>query len=89
MLSWQWVLVHTGLGGLTLTEGQISREIKIALHARAAAEISERDSVTLKDAYLQLGPRESVAKVDPDDTGDFFNLVAHDRARHNLYWTTG
>ncbi len=89
MLGWQWVLVHATLAGLTISVGQITKEVKIALHARAASALAERDSITLKEAYLHLGAREEVAKMDPDDTGDFFNLLAHDSARHNLYWMTG
>jgi hypothetical protein len=62
------------------------RELKIGLHIRAAMAYAQANGTTLKDAFLTIGPREELIRIDPDQGYDFFNLRVHDPIRTNVNW---
>lgn len=62
------------------------RELKIGLHIRAAMAYAQANGTTLKDAFLAIGPREDLVRIDPDQGYDFFNLRVHDPVRTNVNW---
>lgn len=62
------------------------RELKIGLHIRAAMAYAQANGSTLKDAFLAIGPREELVRIDPGQGYDFFNLRVHDPARTNVDW---
>jgi hypothetical protein len=51
---------------------------KMALHRRAAVQIAESRGITLKEAFLELGPARSLDLIHPDEGDWFFNQTAHD-----------
>jgi len=51
---------------------------RFALHNLAAKKLAIRRNISLKDAFLILGPWEDTLRLtDEDDLGDFFNLAIH------------
>lgn len=62
------------------------RELKIGLHIRAAMAYAQANGTTLKDAFLTIGPREELVRIDPGQGYDFFNLRVHDPIRTNVNW---
>jgi len=50
---------------------------RFALHQLAAKKLARQRNISLKQAYLVLGPWESPRLIDAADTGDFFNLAIH------------
>jgi len=70
---------QSGITGLT-------REVKIALHIRAAATYASNNGSSLREALIAIGPRESVVRIDVDQGYDFFNLRVHDVAATNVNW---
>lgn len=62
------------------------RDLQIALHIRAAMAYAQENGTTLKDAFLTIGPREKLARIDPEQGYDFFNLRVHDPIRTNVDW---
>ncbi|HVI98300.1 MAG TPA: HNH endonuclease signature motif containing protein [Sphingomonas sp.] len=65
----------------------LQREVKMALHVRAAMAYAQKNGSTLRDALLAIGPREAPVRIDPDQGYDFFNLRVHDDIRTNVEWT--
>ena len=51
--------------------------IKLALHRRAAVRLAEQSNTTLKEAFIKLGPFQSLEMVHPDGGTWFFNHTAH------------
>lgn len=62
------------------------RNLQIALHIRAAMAYAQANGTTLKDAFLTIGPREELARIDPAQGYDFFNLRVHDPMRTKVDW---
>lgn len=62
------------------------RDLQIALHIRAAMAYAQENGTTLKDAFLTIGPREKLARIDPEQGYDFFNLRVHDPIRTKVEW---
>lgn len=62
------------------------RDLQIALHIRAAMAYAQDNGTTLKDAFLTIGPREKISRIDPEQGYDFFNLRVHDPVRTNVNW---
>ena len=56
---------------------EIDGSLKFALHYRAAQSIANAEVCTLKEAFLKLGPWQSVRIWDDADVVDFFNLENH------------
>ncbi len=54
--------------------GDIHGSRKFALHNRAAFTLAEAKGVSLKEAFLKIGPWSDVSILDGSDVGDFFNL---------------
>jgi hypothetical protein len=56
-----------------------SRQTNMALHRHAATRLAEDGAMTLKEAFIQLGPIRPRTLIDADERDDwFFNLAAHD-----------
>ncbi|MER8778807.1 HNH endonuclease [Mesorhizobium sp. M0977] len=64
----------------------LQREVKMALHIRAAMTYAHQNGSTLRNGLLAIGPREPPVRIDPDQGYDFFNLRVHDHARTNVNW---
>lgn len=64
----------------------LQREVKMALHVRAAMTYANNNGSTLRDALLAIGPREPPVRIDPDQGYDFFNLRVHDDVRTSVNW---
>jgi hypothetical protein len=90
--SWELALIQSVLpkvefGSTELDGDYITREIKLALHMRAALSYARTNGTSLKDAYIAIGPRsKTILILDPEDTPDFFNLCSHDLSRTGLIW---
>lgn len=65
----------------------LQREVKTALHIRAAMTYAHMNGSTLRDALRVIGPREPPVRIDPDQGCDFFNLRVHDDVRTSVNWT--
>jgi 5-methylcytosine-specific restriction endonuclease McrA len=65
----------------------LQRELKMALHVRAAMTYAQENGSTLRDALLAIGPREPPVRIDADQGYDFFNLRVHDDIRTGVNWT--
>lgn len=64
----------------------LPREVRVALHIRAAMSYAQVNGSSLKDALLAIGPREAPVRIDADQGYDFFNLRVHDAARTSVNW---
>jgi hypothetical protein len=58
----------------------------LALHQRAATRFAVLSYLTLKKAYIALGPRAALELVDPLDGEHFFNRRAHDVSKLQSLW---
>lgn len=58
----------------------------LAHHQLAAIRYATSNHISLKEAYLVLGPRTTVDHLDPLDGDHFFNRVAHDRNKYSTTW---
>jgi hypothetical protein len=56
---------------------EIDGSYKFALHYRAAQRLALEQHLTLKQAFLRLGPWKDVRVVDDHDVADIFNLENH------------
>jgi hypothetical protein len=63
-------ITNNGTNGRVLT--------KMALHRRAAGRLAELEGITLKEAFIKLGPFQSLKSIHPDGGKWFFNRTAHD-----------
>jgi hypothetical protein len=64
----------------------LPREVKMALHIRAAMSYAQANGSSLRDALLAIGPREPPVRIDASQGYDFFNLRVHDDVRTNVNW---
>lgn len=64
----------------------VTLEVKMALHIRAAMDYAQNSGSTLREAYLAIGPREPLVRIDPAQGYDFFNLRVHDDVRTGVTW---
>lgn len=60
--------------------------IGLAHHHLAAIRYATSNRISLKEAYVALGPRTTVEYLDPLDGDHFFNRVAHDRNKYSTTW---
>jgi hypothetical protein len=65
----------------------LPREVKMALHVRAAISYAQKNGSTLRDAFLAIGPREPPVRIDANQGYDFFNLRVHDDISTGVNWT--
>lgn len=77
-----WVIpsIHSVAIGMSPSEEgmkSITGELKFALHYRAAQAVAIEERISLKKAFLKIGPWHDVRICDTDDVGDFFNLANH------------
>lgn len=78
--TWVMPAVQSLVLGLSPAESklqEIDGSFKFALHYRAAQELAIKQRVTLKDAFLRLGPWQDVRVRDENDIVDVFNLENH------------
>jgi hypothetical protein len=79
--TWVMPAVQSLQLGLSPTEQRL-REIegsyKFSLHYRAAQRVAIEKRITMKKAFLEIGPWTDVRMLDTDDVADFFNLANHD-----------
>ena len=59
---------------------ELDGKYKFALHYRAAQQHASNNRLTLKAAFLQLGPWTDIRIVDEADVVDFFNLANHQQS---------
>jgi hypothetical protein len=57
--------------------GAVEGSQRFALHQLAAKKLASQRNMSLKRAYVLLGPWESLHLIDACDIGDFFNLAIH------------
>ncbi len=60
------------------------RLLGLALHRRAAGEMANAHYLTLKEAFVKLGPRTDVELIDEADDRHFFNFRAHDNDKYSF-----
>lgn len=60
------------------------RLLGLALHRRAAGELAVAEHLTLKDAFLRLGPRTDLELIDNADDRHFYNFRAHNVSNFSL-----
>lgn len=60
--------------------------LKMALHRLAAEKVSEQRNVTLKEAYLYLGPHQDIVHEEEREPKIFQFLSAHDKNQLNHLW---
>jgi hypothetical protein len=56
---------------------EIEGSYKFSLHYRAAQQLAIDKRLTMKNAFLEIGPWTDVRLRDNDDVADFFNLANH------------
>ena len=66
-----------GFAPLQPQHRKIKGPYKVALHNYAAMKLAARERLSLKDAFIKLGPWGQPRLKDVEDTGDFFNLEIH------------
>jgi hypothetical protein len=80
-VTWAMPSVQSLILGFDPSEQERSRVEgvhRFALHQRAARKLAVQRKLTLKLAYVRLGPWESTLRLEDDeDLGDFFNLANH------------
>jgi hypothetical protein len=60
------------------------RLLGLALHRRAAGTLATTDHLTLKEAFVKLGPRTAVEMIDDSAGLHIFNFRAHDAEKFSL-----
>ncbi|REE17153.1 HNH endonuclease [Paraburkholderia sp. BL27I4N3] len=60
--------------------------LSLALRRRAATKLAEEQYITLKQAFLLLGPAGDLSSIYPGESRLFFNLMAHDRTHLSSLW---
>jgi HNH endonuclease len=82
--TWVMPAIQSLILGLYPTESRLQEihgSYKFAIHYRAAQAYAIKHRITLKDAFLQIGPWKDVRVRDTDDIVDVFNLENHDLKR--------
>ena len=51
---------------------------RFALHHRRVQQLAIDDGLSLKEAYLRIGPSGDLRSIDPNDVAHFFNLANYD-----------
>lgn len=54
---------------------------KFAIHYRSAKKLALHKRISLKEAFLKIGPWQDIRLKDVDDVADFFNLENHNASR--------
>lgn len=78
--TWAMPAVQSLLLGLAPTDQRLTEidgSFKFSLHYRAAQDLAIDQRLTMKEAFLKIGPWENVRLLDADDVADFFNLENH------------
>jgi hypothetical protein len=56
----------------------IEGSYKFSLHYRAAQKLAIEKRISMKEAFLEIGPWTDVRVRNSDDVADFFNLENHE-----------
>jgi 5-methylcytosine-specific restriction endonuclease McrA len=85
--SWAGCNIHTLMIG-TQPSGEALKSVgghfKFALYNRAVLHFANQERITLKSAYLRIGPwTDTPWFIDEDELGDFFNLTNYNPERNN------
>ncbi len=78
--TWAMVAVQSVALGWNPTAAaftSVDGTVKFALHNLAVWQLASKERLSLKQAYLKLGPWESLRVLDTDGDADFFNLAIH------------
>jgi HNH endonuclease len=78
--TWVMPAVQSLLIGISPTDqrlGEIEGSYKFSLHYRAAQQLAISERLTMKKAFLKIGPWTDVRLRDNADVADFFNLENH------------
>ena len=78
--TWVMPAVQSLLLGISPPDqrlGEIEGSYKYSLHYRAAQRLATDRRLSLKQAFLKIGPWTDVRLIDRDDVADFFNLENH------------
>ena len=76
-MSWEWPNLHNVVLSpkpSVSALASVGREIKIARHYFEAMQLCDTKKMTLKEAFLNLGPMNDLAHVSNDEPVTFFNL---------------
>ena len=79
--------IHAAFLGINPTADKLAKltsERRIALYQRAGVNLAIARGLSLKEAYLTLGPWDEVSTYDSDSTAEMFNMRIHDDL--NLYF---
>jgi 5-methylcytosine-specific restriction endonuclease McrA len=83
--SWVGCNIHTLMIGSQPSENalkSVGGHFKFALYNRAALHFANREKITLKNAYLRMGPwTDDPWFLDEDEIGDFFNITNYNPER--------
>jgi HNH endonuclease len=82
--TWAMPAIQSLILGLSPPEAELQEihgSFKFALHYRAAQRLATTERMSLKNAFLQLGPWEDVRIRDVGDIVDIFNLENHSAER--------
>jgi hypothetical protein len=89
LASWQMAWIQPAvfadsdaMGGLK----GLRREVRMALHMRAAMAYAQSNGSTLRDAYIAIGPRGDPERIDTEQGYDFFNLRVHNAEDTDVSW---
>jgi hypothetical protein len=78
--TWVMPAVQSLLLGIAPGEQRLSEiegSYKFSLHYRAAQKLAAAERLSMKQAFLRIGPWTDVRIRDADDVADFFNLENH------------
>lgn len=78
--TWAMPAIQSLQLGLSPTEqrlGEIEGSYKFSLHYRAARRLAVEKRISMKDAFIEIGPWSDVRLLDAGDVADFFNLANH------------
>jgi hypothetical protein len=79
--TWVMPAIQSLVLGLTPESGrlqEINGSYKFSIHYRVAQRVATNRRITIKNAFLEIGPWKDVRIRDVDDVVDIFNLENHD-----------
>jgi hypothetical protein len=82
--SWAMTNIQSILLGFEPSESRVKRisgSSRFAIHHRHVQTVAYDLQLTLKEAYLRVGPSEEVRVIDSLEFGHFFNLANHNSIR--------
>jgi hypothetical protein len=71
--------LHLGFDPSDRQLENLEGEYKFAIHNYAARKLAAKENLSLKQAFIKLGPWTDLRLKREDDVGDFFNLLNHNQ----------